>query len=70
MGDGRHSKEAENEGRVNSPLKIVHSSAHIDLLVSAAPQRLREMILICNIGYSTDSLHSLQQILLWILWLS
>lgn len=67
MGGGRHSKEAENEGRVNSPLKIAHSSARIDLLVSAAPQRLRAMILICNIGYSTDSLHGLQQILLRIL---
>lgn len=61
VGDGRHSKEAENEGRVNSPLKIAHSSARIDLLVSAAPQRLRAMILICNIGYSPDSLPGLQQ---------
>lgn len=43
MRDGRHSKEAENEGRVNSALKIAQSSAGIDPLLPA-------MILSSDIG--------------------
>lgn len=43
VGDGRHSKEAENEGRVNSALKIAQSSAGIDPLLPA-------MILSSDIG--------------------
>lgn len=43
MGDGRHSKEAANEGRVNSALKIAQSSARIDPLLPA-------IILISDIG--------------------